>query len=109
MFNVFSQTGLPGFRVRPQDDVLGFDIDENGSPQNERAWADGSRPESATPQRATPVNCTTVNGTMDCTSPGGESFNVGASPGFPERLDANTGDYHSYNVPDGHIPMRCER
>jgi hypothetical protein len=35
MFNVFSQTGLPGFRVRPQDDVPGFNVDENGLPQRD--------------------------------------------------------------------------
>jgi hypothetical protein len=50
MFNVFSPTGLPGFRVRPQDDVPGFDIDENGLPRRERPWSDGMRPGSAAPQ-----------------------------------------------------------
>jgi hypothetical protein len=56
MFNVFSQTGLPGFRVRPQDDVPGFDIDENGLPRRDRTWSDGTPPGSATPQGVTPVN-----------------------------------------------------
>ena len=50
MFNVFSPTGVPGFRVRPQDDVPGFDIDENGLPRRERPWSDGMRPGSAAPQ-----------------------------------------------------------
>jgi hypothetical protein len=50
MFNVFPQTGLPGFRVRPEDDVPGFDIDENGLPRRERPWSDARRPGSATPQ-----------------------------------------------------------
>jgi hypothetical protein len=50
MFNVFSPTGLPGFRVRPQDDVPGFDIDENGLPRRERPWSDGMRPGSGAPQ-----------------------------------------------------------
>jgi hypothetical protein len=50
MFNVFSPTGLPGFRVRPQDDVPDFDIDENGLPRRERPWSDGMRPGSAAPQ-----------------------------------------------------------
>jgi hypothetical protein len=103
MFNVFAQTGLPGFRVRPQDDVPGFDVDENGLQQRESAWSDGTSPGSATPQQVTPVNCTTVNGNLDCTSPGGVSFSDGvkASPGFPERLDSTTEDKHAYSVPDG--------
>jgi hypothetical protein len=102
MFNVFAQTGLPGFRVRPQDDVPGFDVDENGLPQRDSTWSDGIRPGSVTPQQVTPVNCTTVNGSMDCTSPGGVSFSgVRASPGFPERLDSTTEDKHAYSVPDG--------
>jgi hypothetical protein len=50
MFNVFSPTGLPGFRVRPQDDVPGFDTDENGLPRRERPWTDAMRPGSAAPQ-----------------------------------------------------------
>ena len=50
MFNVFSPPGLPGFRVRPQDDVPGFDIDGNGLPRRERTWSDAVRPRSATPQ-----------------------------------------------------------
>ena len=103
MFNVFSQTGLPGFRVRPQDDAPGFNVDENGVPRRESAWSDGTSPGSATPQPVTPVNCTTVNGSLDCTSPGGVSFSGGvkASPGFPERLDSTTEDKHAYRVPDG--------
>ncbi len=102
MFNVFAQTDLPGFRVRPQDDVPGFDVDENGLQQRDSTWSDGTRPGSATSQQVTPVNCTTVNGSMDCTSPGGISFSgVRASPGFPERLDSATADKHAYSVPDG--------
>ncbi len=50
MFNVFSQTGVPGFRVRPEDDVPGFDIDENGLPRRDRPWPDGMGPGSTTPQ-----------------------------------------------------------
>src|SRR6266851_3549091 len=106
MFNVFSQTGLPGFRVRPQDDVPGFNVDENGLPRRDSTWPDGTSPGSATPQQVTPVNCTTVNGSLDCTSPGGVSFGgVKASPGFPERLDSTTEDKHAYSVPDG--PYIC--
>jgi len=102
MFNVFSQAGLPGLRVRPQDDVPGFNVDENGLPRRDSTWPDGTSPRSATPQQVTPVNCTTVNGSMDCTSPGGVSFSgVKASPGFPERLDSTTEDKHAYSVPDG--------
>ncbi len=102
MFNVFSQTGLPGFRVSPQDDVPGFNVDENGLPQREGAWSDGTNAGSATPQQVTPVNCTTVSGSLDCTSPGGESFSgVRASPGFPQQLDSTTEDKHAYSVPDG--------
>lgn len=102
MFNVFSQTGLPGFRVRSQDDVPGFDIDENGLSQRDRIWSDGKSPEFPASRQVTPVNCTTVNGSMNCTSPGGISFGgVRASPGFPERLDSTTEDKHAYSVPDG--------
>lgn len=105
MFNVFSQTGLPGFRVRPQDDVPGFNVDENALPQRDSAWSDGTSPESATPPPVTPVNCTTVNGSLDCMSPGGVSFSgVKASPGFPERLDSSTEDKYAYSVPDGPYP-----
>src|SRR5438105_955547 len=49
MFNFFPPAA-PGFRVRPQDDVPGFDIDENGLPRRDRPWADGMRPGSPPPQ-----------------------------------------------------------
>jgi hypothetical protein len=104
MFNVFSQTGVPGFRVRAEDDVPGFNVDENGLPQRDDTSSDGTSlsPSSTSPQQVTPVNCTTVNGSLDCLSPGGVSFSgVKASPGFPERLDSNTEDKHAYSVPDG--------
>jgi hypothetical protein len=104
MFNVFSQTGLPGFRVRPQDDVPGFDIDEDGLPRRDRTWSDGTPPGSATLQGVTPVNCTTVNGTLGCTSTSGESFGVKPSNGFPGQLDSGVDDYHGYDVPDGPYP-----
>jgi hypothetical protein len=103
MFNVFPPT-VPGFRVRPQDDVPGFDIDENGLPRRERTWSDGVRPGPATSQGATPVNCTTVNGAMNCVSPRGEEFGATSSNGFPERLDPSVDDYHGYNTPDGPYP-----
>jgi len=105
MFNVLSPTGLPGFRVRPQDDVPGFDVDENGSPPREGTWSDGMGPVLGTPQGVIPANCTTVNGTMDCTSLGGLTFGgLKAPPGFPQRLDTNTDNYHGYSVPDGPYP-----
>jgi hypothetical protein len=47
MFNVFAQTGLPGFRVRPQDDVPGFDIDENGMPRRDAAAMNRTLPNAA--------------------------------------------------------------
>jgi hypothetical protein len=102
MFN-FAPPGMPGFRVRPQGDVPGFDIDENGLPRSERLWSDGEFPGSAGPQRVTPVNCTTASGSLNCTTPGGVAFggNVKASPGFPERLDSNVDLYHGYDVSDG--------
>jgi len=50
MFNVYPPTGVPGFRVRPEDDVPGFDIDENGLPRRERPWSGGMGPGSTTPQ-----------------------------------------------------------
>lgn len=43
MFNLFWRPYVPGFRVRPHDDVPGFNIDENGLPRRESAWPDGAR------------------------------------------------------------------
>jgi hypothetical protein len=93
----------PGFDVRPQDDVPGFNLDENGVPRREGTWSDGMSPGAAMSRGLTPVNCTTVNGTMNCTSPGGVSFgdNIKAPPGLPERLNPSVDDYHGYSVPDG--------
>ena len=106
MFNPFFRPYVPGFNVRPQDDVPGFNLDENGVPRREKAWFDGMNPGATTARGVTPVNCTTVSGTMNCASPGGVSFggNVKASPGFPERLDPSVDDYHGYSVPDGPYP-----
>src|SRR5258708_12765498 len=105
MFNVFSQTALPGFRVSPQDDVPGFNVDENGLPQREGAWSDGTNAGSATPQQVTPVNCTTVSVSLDCTSPGGESLRcVQASPGFPQHPHPTTQDNPATHVPTAPIP-----
>ena len=48
MFNRFWRPYVPGFRVRPHDDVPGFNIDENGLPRRESAWFDGEPPSWAT-------------------------------------------------------------
>lgn len=40
MFNQFWRPFVPGFRVRPNDDVPGFNV-ENGLPQRESAWPGG--------------------------------------------------------------------
>ena len=50
MFNFIFRPYVPGFRVRPQDDVPGFNIDENGLPRRETTWPDEMRPGPATPQ-----------------------------------------------------------
>jgi hypothetical protein len=41
VFNLFWRPFVPGFHVRPHDDVPGFNIDENGLPRRESAWSDG--------------------------------------------------------------------
>lgn len=48
MFNLFWRPYVPGFRVRPQEDVPGFNIDENGLPRRSRDWSDGMLPDAAT-------------------------------------------------------------
>jgi hypothetical protein len=79
MFNVFSPTGLPGFLVRPQDDVPGFDIDENGLPRRERPSSDAVRPGSATPQYPDLGQALTP-------TPGPEDLAQPASPQPPDWL-----------------------
>ena len=46
MFNLYFRPYVPGFRVKPHDEVPGFNIDENGEPRRERAWLDGANPRS---------------------------------------------------------------
>jgi Transglycosylase SLT domain len=50
MFNFLFRPYVPGFRVRLQDDVPGFDIDENSLPRPETTWPDEIRPGPVTPQ-----------------------------------------------------------
>jgi hypothetical protein len=40
--------GFAGIRVKPQDDVPGFNLDESGVPRQRVPWFDGMRPGSAT-------------------------------------------------------------
>ena len=79
MFNIFSQTGVPGFRVRPEDDVPGFNIDENGLPRRESPWSDGMRPGSVTPQYPDPAQALTP-------APGPEDSVQPAPPQLPDWL-----------------------
>ena len=41
MFNLFWRPYLPGFHVRPHDDVPGFNIDQNGLPRRANTWPVG--------------------------------------------------------------------
>ena len=41
MFNLFWRPYVPGFRVRPHDDLLGFNIDQSGLPRRANTWRDG--------------------------------------------------------------------
>ena len=45
MFDLFFRPYVPGFRIRPRDDVPGFDFDETGLPR-----FDGMPPNSVTQQ-----------------------------------------------------------
>lgn len=40
MFNLFWRPYVPGFRVRPHDDVLGFNVKQSGLPQRANTWRD---------------------------------------------------------------------
>jgi hypothetical protein len=47
MFNLF-RAYVPGFRVRAQNEVPGFNIDENGFPRDQTGWLEPMLPETAT-------------------------------------------------------------
>jgi hypothetical protein len=49
MFNLYFRPFVPGFRVRPQNDVPGFNLDENSGP-SERGWPNVMRLGTATPR-----------------------------------------------------------
>jgi hypothetical protein len=58
MFNLFFRPYVPGFRVRAQNEVSGFNIDEHGFPRHETGWFGGMLPGTATvryPEAAQPV------------------------------------------------------
>jgi hypothetical protein len=107
MFNVLPPA-LPGFRVRPQDDVPGFDIGENGLPRSEGPWSDGAPTGISTPQAVTPVDCTAAEGTLGCMTPQGRKFAVEAPLSFPPRLGPEVDQSHYYSVPDGPSPAPRE-
>jgi hypothetical protein len=46
MFDLFFRPYVPGFRVKPRDEVPGFDIDENGVSRREGAWFNAASPQS---------------------------------------------------------------
>ena len=50
MFNLFWHPYVPGFRVRPHDDVPGFNIDQNGLPRRASAWPDEALADTVTQQ-----------------------------------------------------------
>jgi hypothetical protein len=115
MFNVLSQNALPGFRVRPQDDMPGFDVDESGLPRREAIWSDGMPPETttpnpemATPNMVTPVNCTMAKGRMGCMTDLGGKFDVEAPLSFPPRIGSGVEGSHAYSIPDGPVPLSDE-
>jgi hypothetical protein len=47
MFNLFFRPYVPGFRVRAQNEVPGFNVDENGFPSDETGWL-GTLPGTST-------------------------------------------------------------
>jgi hypothetical protein len=49
LFNPYIRPLVPGFRVRPQNDGLGFNLNENSS-ASARAWPDGMPPGRLTPR-----------------------------------------------------------
>jgi hypothetical protein len=57
MFNFFFRPYVPGFRVRPQDDVARFNLDRNASgvEEQETNWFDGMRPGLAASQDPDPT------------------------------------------------------
>jgi hypothetical protein len=48
MFNLFFRPYVPELRVRPLDDVPGFNVDENGLPRRANAWSGGTLPDAVT-------------------------------------------------------------
>lgn len=66
MFDLFFQPYTPGFRVRPQGEVPGFNIYENGLRQGEPAWFNGASPGSATPRD---LASTLMEGTIGMPTP----------------------------------------
>ena len=50
MFNLFWRPYVPGFHVKPHDDVPGFNIDQNGLPRRASAWSDAMLPDTVTQQ-----------------------------------------------------------
>lgn len=48
MFSRFWRPYVPGFRVRPHDDVPGFNIDQNGLPRRAGGWSNGMLPDAMT-------------------------------------------------------------
>jgi hypothetical protein len=48
VFNLFWRPYIPGFRVRPPDDVPGFNIDQNGLPRSASAWSVAMLPDTVT-------------------------------------------------------------
>lgn len=73
MFNLFWRPYVPGFRVRPQEDVPGFNIDENGLPRRSSAWSDGMLLDAVT-QRYPDVSQTEMPYSMSVPTPGPEGM-----------------------------------
>jgi hypothetical protein len=46
VFNLFWRPYVSGFRVRPPDDITGFNIDQNGLPRRGSAWSDAMLPDT---------------------------------------------------------------
>jgi hypothetical protein len=55
VFNLFWRPYVPGFRVRPHDDVPGFNIDQNGLPRRASAWSDAALADTVTQQYPDPA------------------------------------------------------